>query len=154
MQDVSEFFWQLMHLILTLDDDALLDTIEYRAMYLSIEANTGYRIHIRALAKDPEQVEEIKLIPMEEIRIEGPYLVFDTLDDLMFGLRDMFDRLDDDRAAYLQQVIKKMRLYIEIDRDMLWIEKRLTRMGSEMEVDEGYGGSVESGGVGAGDASP
>lgn len=129
MQDLSPFFWQLMHNVLTMSNEDLLNTVEYRAMYLSTVKNDSLGIHIGVLAKDQEQIEEIKYMrPLDNsVEYVHPYLIFSTVEDLLFGLRDLFDMLEDDRAAYMQCVIKEIYKNLEED-EMAWLEKKMSFM--------------------------
>ena len=115
MQDLSSFFWTLMHNILTMKEEALATTIEFRLMYLCIQEKQPLGIHISQLAKDPEQVEEIRYMrPLDDIEYHGDYIVAGNVDHLLVGLRDMFDMLDDDRALYMAAVIRKMEYLADV----------------------------------------
>lgn len=99
-----------MHNIMTLREEDLMNTLEYRTMYLCIQDRIPLGIHIHQLAKDFEQIIEIQYMrPIEGIDYRDSYVVALTIDELMIGLRDMFDMLDDDRGTYLAAVIRKIQ---------------------------------------------
>ena len=121
-----------MHNILTMENDDLVNTVEYRSMYMSIVENTKFGIHINILAKDAEQIEEIKYMrPLDNVEYVHPYLIFNDIEDILYGLRDMFDMLDDERSVYMSHVIKKINVYIETDNDLRWIEKKMSFMATD-----------------------
>jgi len=115
MQDLSSFFWHLMHNIMTMREEEVATTIEFRLMYLAIQEKQLLGIHISQLAKDPEQVVEIRYMrPLDDIEYHGDYIVADNIDHFLVGLRDMFAMLDDDRAFYMSAVIRKMEYLADV----------------------------------------
>lgn len=100
---------------MTMREEEVAATVEFRLMYLAIQEKQPLGIHISQLAKDPEQVVEIRYMrPLDDIEYHGDYIVAANIDHLLVGLRDMFAMLDDDRAFYMSAVIRKMEYLADV----------------------------------------